>query len=107
MTIHYGRAFSHLVPSARWSCAGDDNVYANYVWHDDRPQPSKQACDDAWQDVLDAEADEQARVARQAAFRAEADPIYFKWQRDEAAKQDWLDKVDEIRGRFPYAGEAD
>lgn len=31
-----------------------------------------------------------------------ADAIYMKWQRGEATEQDWLDKVQEIRERYPY-----
>lgn len=42
------------------------------------------------------------KIARQLALTAEADPIFFKYQREEATKQDWLDKVEEIRLRFPY-----
>jgi hypothetical protein len=33
------------------------------------------------------------------AYRNESDPIFFKWQRDEATKQEWLDKVAEIKSR--------
>ena len=42
------------------------------------------------------------RLARQVAYRSEADPLFFKWQRGEAEQQEWLDKVAEIRARFPY-----
>ncbi len=43
--------------------------------------------------------------AREAAYRAESDPIYFKSQRGEATKQDWLDKIAEIKARYPKEGE--
>ena len=42
-----------------------------------------------------------ARTQRQSALQSEADPLFFKVQRGEATKQDWLDKVQEIRERFP------
>jgi hypothetical protein len=32
-------------------------------------------------------------------FSLEADPLFFKWQRGEATKQEWLDKVEEIESR--------
>jgi hypothetical protein len=53
-----------------------------------------------------AEADHQAAVeARAVAVRAalaeEADPMFFKWQRDEATQEDWLAKVAEVKARFP------
>jgi hypothetical protein len=41
-------------------------------------------------------------VLRADAYRAEADPIFFKWQRSEATEQVWLDKVAEIKLRYPY-----
>lgn len=42
-----------------------------------------------------------AEIMRQAAYRQEADPLFFKWQRGEATEQEWLDKVQEIRDRYP------
>lgn len=40
-------------------------------------------------------------LARALAYRDEADPLFFKWQRGEATEQEWRDKVTEIRARFP------
>lgn len=47
---------------------------------------------------------EYARVEseRQAAYQAEADPIFFQSQRGKKTKQEWLDKVAEIDARLPY-----
>jgi len=39
---------------------------------------------------------------REAAYKAEADPLFFKAQRGEANVQEWAAKVSEIRVRFPY-----
>lgn len=44
----------------------------------------------------------QARENRASAYRVEADPLFFKWQRGEGSKQDWLDKVAKIRQLYPY-----
>jgi hypothetical protein len=38
---------------------------------------------------------------RKAAFAAESDPIFFLSQRNEATQQEWLDKVAEIKARWP------
>jgi len=48
------------------------------------------------------EAQRMARIdaQRQAAYREESDPLFFKWQRGEADEQDWLDKIDEIKQRY-------
>lgn len=37
---------------------------------------------------------------REAAYRAESDPLFFKYQRGEVTEQVWLDKVTEIKGRY-------
>lgn len=37
---------------------------------------------------------------RSEAYRNESDPLFFKWQRNEATKQEWLDKVAEIKTRW-------
>ena len=42
---------------------------------------------------------EQLDAAMRAAYQAEADPIFFKWQRGEATQQQWLDKIAEIKAR--------
>jgi hypothetical protein len=41
---------------------------------------------------------------RRAAYQVEADPLFFKSQRADnpVTEQDWLDKIEEIRARFPY-----
>jgi hypothetical protein len=39
--------------------------------------------------------------ARQAAYVAEADPIFFDIARGKATTDDWNAKVDEIKARFP------
>ena len=38
---------------------------------------------------------------RRNAYRNEADPLFLKWQRNEATEQEWLDKIAEIKERFP------
>jgi len=47
------------------------------------------------------ESAEQIKQQRQSAYQTEADPIFFKWQRKEATEQEWLDKVAEIKNKFP------
>lgn len=45
---------------------------------------------------------EQQRVARAAAYAAEADPLFFKYNAGEVSKEEWIAKREEIRTRFPY-----
>ena len=37
---------------------------------------------------------------RQAAYVTESDPIFFKYQRGEATKEEWLIKIEEIKNRY-------
>jgi hypothetical protein len=53
---------------------------------------------------LQAEADAhaaQVEAQRAEAYRTESDPLFFKSQRGEATHQEWLDKVAEIKARYP------
>lgn len=38
---------------------------------------------------------------RANAYRNEADPIFFKYQRGEIEREVWLNKVQEIKSRYP------
>jgi len=60
---------------------------------------------------LEAEArseQELASLARDEALRqalaAEADPLFFKWQRGEIGRLDWLAAVAEVKARHPKPG---
>jgi hypothetical protein len=43
----------------------------------------------------------QAEQNRRSAYEKESDPLFFKAQRGEATMQEWLDKVAEIKARYP------
>jgi hypothetical protein len=87
-------------PGAVWSLDGD--TYGGLDWQDASPKPTLAEIEAAWPDVQVWLANEAARRARLAAFRDEADPLFFGWQRGENTEQVWLDKCEEIRQRFPY-----
>ncbi len=42
---------------------------------------------------------------RHQAYSQEADPLFFKYQRGEIEKQEWLDKISEIKERYPKVAE--
>jgi hypothetical protein len=39
---------------------------------------------------------------RLKAYENECDPLFFKAQRNEITQQEWLDKVEQIKLRYPY-----
>jgi hypothetical protein len=102
--MSYGLAFLKLVPGAKWSCAGDMDVYENYTWLDDRNKPTKKQCDAVLaQAVAEAETKEQ-EGKRLAAYQVEADPLFFKAQagEDGVTLETWQTKRQEIKERYPY-----
>jgi hypothetical protein len=92
----------YLRPGAEWVLHGDD--YEGLIWLDESSKPTVPEIEAAWTQVQVSLANEQARQHRLAAFRDEADPLFFGWQRGENTEQAWLDKCEEIRQRFPYVG---
>ena len=48
---------------------------------------------------------EQQEQLRKWAYTAEADPLFFMSQRDEATVEEWQAKVQEIKARYPYPEE--
>jgi hypothetical protein len=53
-------------------------------------------------DLPVAQQNENLKAARATAYTEEADPLFFKAQREEAELTEWEAKVQEIRDRFPY-----
>ena len=39
--------------------------------------------------------------ARKNAYRAQTDDVFFKYQRDEITKKDWLDAVGVVKAKYP------
>jgi hypothetical protein len=55
------------------------------------------------EEIAEQQAERAAQVEAQRAdaYRNESDPLFFKSQRGEATHQEWLDKVAEIKARYP------
>lgn len=70
----------------------------NGVWYQDY-----KVVDATEEEIAQRKADlnAQAEDSRANAYRSESDPLFFKWQRGEATQQEWLDKVTEIKQRYP------
>ncbi len=102
------KTIQYLSPGCEFSMNGDDPTTAEeyterIAWI--APQGGQPSWGDvvaAWPTVNRVITNEQARRQRLVAFRDEADPLFFGWQRGENTEQAWLDKCDEIRQRFPY-----
>ena len=94
-------ALQSLCPGAEWVLRG--NEYAGLEWLDTKQAQPTEAEVSAEVARLQAELPNKiAKENRAAAYKLEADPLFFKAQRGEATQQEWLDKVEEIKQRFPY-----
>jgi hypothetical protein len=91
---------TRIRPGASWALNGDN--FAGLTWLDDSPAPTLAEVEAAWPSTQAALENDQARRGRLSAFRDEADPLFFGWQRGENTEQEWLNKCEEIRQRFPY-----
>jgi len=96
----YAAVLAAVYPGSLWILDGTE--YSGLSWQSDTPKPSQAELDAAWPQVQTDLANDQARQSRLTAFEQEADPLFFGWQRGENTEQEWLDKVAEIRARFPY-----
>ena len=62
--------------------------------------PSPEALAEAREAEYQAALADRDQALREA-LAAEADPLFFRWQRDEATKADWLAAVAEVKARHP------
>lgn len=94
-------ALQSLRPNAEWVLRGTE--YSGLEWLDKvQTQPTEA---EVTAEVARLQAELPNKIAaenRAAAYKLEADPLFFKAQRGEATQQEWLDKVAEIQQRFPY-----
>jgi hypothetical protein len=89
-------------PGAVWSM--NDNRYERLEWFDKNyEKPSYSEVESAWQ-KLEAELEiQKIQGLRREAYQVESDPLFFEYQRGDIDKAVWLDKVQEIKDRFPYS----
>ena len=90
-------ALQSLRPGAQWTLNGDE-----LEWLDtEQAQPTDAEIE---AEVARLQALEPIRIAeasRKAAYQAEADPLFFKWQAGEGTQEEWQAKREEIRQRYP------
>ncbi len=68
----------------------DYREYLNWVEEGNTPTALTEASTAADVDAL-----------RAAAYRTDSDPLFFKYQRGEATKEEWLASIEDIKARYP------
>ena len=91
---------SRRYPDAEWTLNGDS--YSGLTWLSDGDAPTLAELEAVWAQVEYEVAYEAVQKARQAAYQAESDPIFFDFQRGEVTEQDWLDAVQAVKDAHPY-----
>ena len=91
---------SRRYPDAEWTLNGDS--YSGLTWLSDGDAPTLAELEAEWVQVEYEVAYEAVQKARQAAYQAESDPIFFDFQRGEVTEQEWLDAVQAVKDAHPY-----
>ena len=103
--INYSYILKNSYPTADWTSINEFS-YDTLKWYldVDTPieKPTKEHLDSLWEDGLKAQYElEEVTKARKKAYQEESDPLFFAYQRGELTEQEWLDKVQEIKQRYP------
>ena len=96
----YPAVLTALYAGAEWTLNGD--TYDGLTWLSDGDAPTQAELDAAWPEVKYQRAYAQVEAQRHAAYIADADPLFFSWQRGEATEQEWLDAVQAVKDAHPY-----
>jgi hypothetical protein len=84
----------------KWSISGED--YDNIDWKDSSPKPTNKDLEKLWEEVRVEAHNEEQSLLRRKAYQEESDPLFFEYQRDSVTKEDWLNKVESIKEKYPY-----
>ena len=87
-------------PDAEWTLNGDS--YSGLTWLSDGDAPTLAELEAVWAQVEYEVAYGAVQKARQTAYQAESDPVFFDFQRGEVTEQDWLDAVQAVKDAHPY-----
>lgn len=104
--VHYDEKTGKVIQA--YSSEIDEVPMPNIVLHEE--QWNKIYDKDLWVDLTTrtitfkdkVPTKEEQSQKRGIAYTQEADPLFFLWQRGEATKDEWLNKIQEIKDRFPY-----
>ena len=99
---NYPMILTYLVPGAKIRYQGVEISYEDVEWLDERTQPTKAECDDAWPQFSYEMEYASVKRARRARYQEETDGMYFSAQRDGGDLTEWIAAVDAIKAELPY-----
>lgn len=100
--INYVTAIMHIVPDARISYNGANVAYENIQWLDDRPMPTKEACEQAYPQAQYENDYAQVQSQRQLRYTNETDGLFFDAMRADGNLAEWKAACEIIKTELPY-----
>ncbi len=97
-----GSDFEDMTEAEKWE-AGLITLEPTQYLDDDADYPRSKTQEELLETglITKDEYNEHVSNLRRYAFQNEADPLFYKWQRGEIEKQEWITKVKEIKNRYP------
>jgi hypothetical protein len=90
------------MPNALISYTGVEVDYDDIEWLDDRKQPTRKECDDAWPQVNYEMTYTQVEYARKRRYENETDGMFFAAMRADQDLTEWIAAVEAIKAELPY-----
>lgn len=100
MNVDYPAVLVAKYPGTQWTMNGDE--YDGLNWLDASPKPTQAELDALWPQV---QYDNQVAAVEQArliAYEQQSDPVFFKWQRNDATEAEWREAVAKVKAENPY-----
>lgn len=98
----YVATLVYLVPDAKISYTGLDVAYEDIDWQDERPQPTKEYCDEIWPQVKFERDYAQIERQRKQRYEDETDGLFFDAMRNDQDLTAWVAAVEKIKSELPY-----
>jgi len=99
---NYVATLMHLVPNALLSYTGVEVDYDDIDWLDDRAQPTRKQCDDAWPQANYELTYSYVESMRRERYAKETDGIFFAAMRADQDLTEWIAAVESIKAELPY-----
>jgi hypothetical protein len=99
---NYVAVLMNLVPNANIRYTGVEVPYESIEWLDDRKQPTKAECDEAWPQVNYELTVASLEAQRQSRYVRETDGVFFDAMRGDQDLTQWIVGVEAIKAELPY-----
>jgi len=97
------KAIFNLSPSAKFRVRGVDLSTLTWSAAHEGYKPTVAEIEAEFNRLVASKPAEDLAERKRIAYAQESDPLFFKWQAEEATKEDWISKRAEIKARFSEA----